>query len=258
MKDIIKAENFVLADYFKRIKMVETIPEPTLEFVSKMMQHHIYSVPFENLDVQAGKVVSLIPEDIVDKIVYRNQGGYCYEINGIFALALQKLGISCYFAGSRTKFYPVKKPQTHMVIVAKIDGKDYLIDTGFGSHGIRQPMDLSARNQVVEQEGYAFKLVNEGGEILLKALVNDEWFNQYSLKKRPTDFIDFTPANYMNSTHPDSIFVKAPLIILFNAEGKKVLTGNTIKYYVNGLIKEKTFTNAEYLGVLKEEFNLVH
>jgi N-hydroxyarylamine O-acetyltransferase len=257
MKKIIAAKNFVLSDYLARIKAVKT-PEPTLEFVSYMMQQHTFSIPFENLDVQAGKVVSLVPEDIVDKIVYRNRGGYCYEINGLFALALQKLGILCYFVAARPMFYPMKRPQTHMAIIAKIEGKYYLLDTGFGSHGIRQPIDLSLINQVVEQDGYAYKLEQKAGEITVKTQVRDEWLNQYAFKKRTTEFIDFIPANFMNSTHPDAIFVKAPLIILFNETGKKVLFGNSIKYYTNGLMTEKMFDKADYEAVLKEEFNLVY
>lgn len=52
------------------------------------MHHQLRAVPFENLDVQAGKIVSLVPEEIVEKIIDRNRGGYCYEVNGIFAMAL--------------------------------------------------------------------------------------------------------------------------------------------------------------------------
>ncbi len=40
-----------------------------------------YSVPFENLDVQRGTVVSLEPEQVYTKIVERHRGGYCYEVN---------------------------------------------------------------------------------------------------------------------------------------------------------------------------------
>jgi N-hydroxyarylamine O-acetyltransferase len=258
MKEIIKAENFVLADYFKRIKLADATPEPTLAFVSKMMQHHIFSIPFENLDVQAGKVVSLIPEEIVDKIVYRNRGGYCYEVNGLLAMALQELGISCYFTSARSMTYAVKRPRTHLIIIAKIEGNTYLLDTGFGSHGIRLPMDLSETNQEILQDGQTYKLEKKGSDLNLYTSVQENWLPQYSFKKQVYEYIDFAPVNYMNSTHPDSIFVKAPLVILFTREGKKVLTGNTIKHFVDGQMTEKVFDNAEYTTILKDEFNLVY
>ncbi len=256
MKDIIKAKNFVLADYLKRIKLADTPPEPTLKFIAKMMQQHLFNIPFENLDVQAGKIVSLVPEEIVDKIVYQNRGGYCYEVNGLLAMALQKLGISCYFTAAHSMTYGVRRPRTHLVIIAKIEGNTYLLDTGFGSHGIRLPMNLSQTNQEIVQDGQTYKLEKKGSDFNLYALVRETWLPQYSFKKQAYEYIEFSLANYFNSTHPDSIFVKAPLVILFNPKGKKVLSGNVIKHYVNGEMSEKTFDSTEYATILKKEFGL--
>ena len=256
MKYIIEAQNFELSDYLKRIKLAKT-PEPTLEFVAEMMQQHTFTIPFENLDVQAGNIVSLVPEEIVDKIVHQNRGGYCYEVNGILAMALQKLGISCYFTAAHSMTYGVRRPRTHLVIIAKIEGKTYLLDTGFGSNGIRLPMDLSQTNQEIMQDGQAYKLEKKGSDFNLYTLVQEAWLPQYSFKKQAYEYIEFSLANYYNSTHPNSIFVKAPLIVLFTPEGKKVLTGNVIKHYVNGEMTEKVFNTTEYAGILKEEFNLI-
>lgn len=256
MKDIIKAENFVLADYLQRIKLIDATPEPTLKFIAKMMQQHLFNIPFENLDVQAGKIVSLVPEEIVDKIVYQNRGGYCYEVNGLLALALQKLGISCYFTAAHSMTYGTRRPRTHLVIIAQIEGNTYLLDTGFGSNGIRLPMDLSKVNQEIVQDGQTYKLEKKGSDFNLSTLVQETWLPQYSFKKQTYEYIEFSLGNYYNSTHPNSIFVKAPLIVLFNPEGKKVLSGNTIKYYVNGQMTEKVFDKSEYATILKDEFNL--
>ena len=258
MKDIIKAENFMLVDYLKRIKFTDTPPEPTLKFIAKMLQQNLFNIPFENLDVQAGKIVSLIPKEIVDKLVHQNRGGYCYEVNGLLALALQKLGISCYFTAARSMTYPTKRPRTHLVVIAKIEGNTYLLDTGFGSNGIRLPMDLSQTNQEIVQDGQTYKLEKKGSDFNLYALVQETWLPQYSFKKQAYEYIEFSLANYYNSTHPNSIFVKAPLIVLFNPEGKKVLSGNVIKHYVNGEMSEKVFDSMEYAAILKEVFGLVY
>jgi N-hydroxyarylamine O-acetyltransferase len=255
MKKIIEAQNFNLSDYFKRIKLAKT-PTSTIAFVSEMMQQHLFTIPFENLDVQAGKIVSLVPEEIVEKLVYQNRGGYCYETNGLLTMALQELGISCTFTAARSMTYPTKRPRTHLVVIAKIEGQTYLLDAGFGSHGIRLPMDLSTTNQEIVQDGQTYKLEKKGSDFNLYALVQGNWLPQYSFKKQAYEYIEFAPANFMNSKHPDSIFVKAPLVILFNPEGKKVLSGNTIKYYINGQMNEKVFEKSEYSVILKEEFGL--
>ena len=106
-----QAENFSLPAYFDRIGF-QGEAKPDLATLVSLMRHQLHSVPFENLDVQAGKVVSLVPEHIVDKIVQRRRGGYCYEVNGIFSMALQALGIPHRYVAARPMFYPVRRPRT--------------------------------------------------------------------------------------------------------------------------------------------------
>jgi N-hydroxyarylamine O-acetyltransferase len=49
---------------------------------------HQLAVPFENLSIHLGEPVSLDGPDLIDKIVRRRRGGFCYELNGAFALLL--------------------------------------------------------------------------------------------------------------------------------------------------------------------------
>src|SRR5262245_12939825 len=53
---------------------------------------HQVAVPFENLSIHLGERISLAEEDLFDKIVRRRRGGFCYELNGAFALVLEALG----------------------------------------------------------------------------------------------------------------------------------------------------------------------
>src|ERR1700679_2069150 len=53
---------------------------------------HQVAVPFENLSIHIPEPISLDEADLVDKIVRRRRGGFCYELNGGFALLLQALG----------------------------------------------------------------------------------------------------------------------------------------------------------------------
>lgn len=87
-----RATNFSMADYCTRIAY-ENKCMADAETLRALMRHQLLCVRLENLDVQAGKIVSLVPEEIVDKIINSNRGGYCYEVNGLFAMALVELGI---------------------------------------------------------------------------------------------------------------------------------------------------------------------
>src|SRR3984885_3366535 len=53
---------------------------------------HQLTVPFENLSIHLAEPVSLAEPDLIDKIVRRRRGGFCYELNGAFALLLEALG----------------------------------------------------------------------------------------------------------------------------------------------------------------------
>lgn len=250
------ANNFVLQNYLDRIGY-QGNANADIATITKMMRCQLFSVPFENLDVQAGKVVSLVPEEIVEKILHRNRGGYCYEVNGLFAMALDSLGIPYQLLAARPMFYPVKRPKTHMAILLRLHGEAWLCDLGFGSYGLRAPMQLGLLDVKVKQEVDTFLLskINDR-EYLLKALVDGEWSNQYAFDLCPQEWIDFVPANYLNSTHPDAIFVQKLLIVLHNQTGRKILFGDTLKIINNGKVEKQTIASEDIASVLANQFGL--
>lgn len=252
-----KAANFNLQSYFSRIGF-ETPAVADFATLKSMMRRQLCSVPFENLDVQAGRVVSLVPEEIVSKIVERRRGGYCYEVNGIFAMALEAIGIPYRFVAARPMTYPVRRPKTHMAIVATIDGGQWLCDLGFGSFGIREPINLEWIDREVRQGIDTFRLTRVSEhDFLLQSQTEGSWKNLYEFNLFPQEWVDFEPANFMNSTHPDSIFVRNLMVVLQTDSGKEVLTS----YYIKSVSPEGTveskITPEEIPELLKERFGLV-
>ena len=132
------AQNFNLENYCKRIGLSQIPSHVDAQVLTQLMQAQLREITFENLDVQAGKVVSLVPESIVSKIVGDNgqakRGGYCYELNGLFAMALTALGVSYQFVFCRPMFYPMRRPKTHMALVVTLGQERYLCDLGFVSY----------------------------------------------------------------------------------------------------------------------------
>src|SRR5512142_2051972 len=77
--------------YFGRL----AVPRPyTADAVNLHVLHraHQMTVPFENLSIHLREPISLAEDDLIDKIVRRRRGGFCYELNGAFALLLEALG----------------------------------------------------------------------------------------------------------------------------------------------------------------------
>ena len=250
------AENFTLQRFFQRIGY-RGDARADAATLAEMMRCQLFTVPFENLDVQAGKVVSLVPEEIVEKIIDRKRGGYCYEVNGLFSMALQALGIPFRFIAARPMFYPARRPKTHMAIIATIEGEDWLCDLGFGSYGIRAPMRLGLLDVEVPQDADTFMLSRaENGEYLLQARSGGKWLNQYGFDLSPQEWIDFEPANYLNSTHPGAIFVQKTLVVLHNEFGRDILIGRNLKTVMNGKVEERVLDQEEFTGVMRSRFGL--
>lgn len=249
------AATFNLTAYCQRIGYTDEL-RPDITTVQALMQHQLRSVPFENLDVLAGKPISLNPDDIVAKIVGKQRGGYCYEVNGLFAMALQALQIPYQFVAARPMFYPMKRPRTHMALLVTLDGVEWLCDLGFGSYGIREPLRLDALETPIPQGYDTFMLSEEGGDIILKAQVEGAWAKQYGFNRCPVEWIDFAPANWLNSTHPDAVFTQKPLVVCFTANGRNILFGDSFKQVDAGITTQRTLAPHEQAAVLEEHFGL--
>ncbi|MFD2755300.1 arylamine N-acetyltransferase family protein [Comamonas terrae] len=250
------ASNFDLPTYLQRIGHTGHAG-PDTATLHALMRRQLFTVPFENLDVQAGRIVSLVPEDIADKILRQGRGGYCYEVNGLFAMALQALGIAYRFVAARPMFYPARRPRTHMAVIAEVEGRRWLCDLGFGSYGIRAPMDLDAVGVEVAQDCDTFQLtLDERGEYVLKARVEGQWANQYAFDLSPQEWIDFVPANYLNSTHPEAIFVQKLLVVLHHSTGRAILLDDMLKTVTNGQVEKRQLAREEIGEVLASLFGL--
>lgn len=245
------ASNFSLPHYLNRIGYNgETRPD--LSTLIALMSAQLQSVPFENTEVQAGRIPSLIPEDINTKIVTNHRGGYCYEVNGLFAMALTAIGFEWSFAGARPMFYPSRRPKTHLVVIVTIEGKKYLCDTGFGGYGLREPIKVED-GEIVEQCGDQFRITLQNSEFVLSSWVNDEWAPQYGFALVPQEWIEFSLANYFNATHPDTIFTQKKLAVIQTPNGRKILVDDLLKVIENSVVREESI---EYSLALGEHYTL--
>lgn len=59
---------------------------------------------------------------------------------------------------ARPMTYPVRRSKTNVAIVVTIEGEQWLCDLGFGSYGIREPLNLSWIDRELSQGFDTFKL----------------------------------------------------------------------------------------------------
>ncbi len=77
--------------YLQRLNYTGAIA-PNAETLRLLQLAHLRAVPFENLSIHSGEPVVLDDRALFEKIVGRRRGGFCYELNGLFAALLRGLG----------------------------------------------------------------------------------------------------------------------------------------------------------------------
>ena len=152
---------------------------------------HLMAVPFENLSIHLAEPISLAEDGLIDKIVTWRRGGFCYELNGAFALLLQALGARVVRAAARVygdgRLGP---PFDHLTLIVRLagGGGPWLADVGFGSHST-YPLRYDSRDGQHDPAG-PFSLADAGdGDV--EVLRNGE--PQYRIEPRERSLADFIP-----------------------------------------------------------------
>ena len=125
---------------------------------------HQLAIPFENLSIHLGEEISLTEDDLLAKLTSRGRGGFCYELNGSFALLLEALGARVERVAARVYGENgLGPPFDHLaLIVTGTDGSGpWLADVGFGAHSV-YPLRFTERGPQ-EDPGGLFELADAAG-----------------------------------------------------------------------------------------------
>jgi len=116
--------------------------EPSLAGLRVLQERHLATVPFENLSIHLGEWIRLDEDALVDKVVRRGRGGFCYELNGAFAALLTALGyrVSLVSAQVYSPDGELSAPFDHMALLVDL-AEPWLVDVGFGRFS-RWPLRL--------------------------------------------------------------------------------------------------------------------
>ncbi len=130
--------------YLERVGLTEPVA-PNLDGLRKLHRAHLLAIPYENLDVQLGRPVTIERAPIYDKIVRRRRGGWCYEMNGLFGWGLVELGFRVTRAagGVMREAMGDAMVGNHLVLRVDLPEGIYLADVGFGD-GPLDPIRIAA------------------------------------------------------------------------------------------------------------------
>jgi N-hydroxyarylamine O-acetyltransferase len=144
-----------LAGYLARIGF-EGAPRVDLETLRRLHHAHLRAIPYENLDVALRRPVTRDPAAAYEKIVAGRRGGWCYEMNGLLAWALEEIGFSVtrMAGGVHRASLGEQMVGNHLVLRVDLD-RPYIADVGFGD-GLIEPAALV--EGPITQRGLSYRL----------------------------------------------------------------------------------------------------
>jgi N-hydroxyarylamine O-acetyltransferase len=248
-------DDSAVAAYLERIGMAR--PRPKIIDAAALRELHLAhqrTVPFENLSIHLDEPISLATGDLFAKIVTRRRGGFCYELNGLFALLLEALGVRVERLAARVFGDGTLGPVfDHLALVLHpADGSGpWLADVGFGDHS-DYPIRYDSRQEQSDPGG-VFLLTDTGdGDVdVLK-----DGKPQYRIERRVRSLGDFVPTCWWQQTSPGSHFVRGTVCTRLTEEGRVTISGNTLIVTTNGERTEQKLPDAELLAAYREHFGI--
>ncbi|MFJ8884002.1 arylamine N-acetyltransferase [Streptomyces sp. NPDC102402] len=222
----------------------------------ELQLRHLRTVPFENLSIHLGEDIVLEEEKLVDKVVTKRRGGFCYELNGAFAALLRSLGFRVtplqarvFGDGGR-----LGVPYDHIALrVETSDGTGpWLVDVGFGDHALH-PLDLGSRTEQEDPCGrFRFREAPQGDLDLLR-----DGSEQFRLDPRPRVLEDFRAGSWYHRTSPDSHFTRSLVCSRNTGDGRVTLRSRTLITTVRGERHGTELSgDAEVLAAYRDHFGI--
>ncbi len=239
--------------YLRRIQFDGT-REVTLDTLNRLHRAHLFNIAYENLDIHLGRMLSLDTEQIYDKIVTQGRGGWCYEMNSLFAWALREIGFDVTLLASdvTSEFSGDGAGGEHLILLVKLGDQPYLADVGFGN-GLQTPIPLEAG--AYTQGFLTYHLLREG----------ERWYFQnhryggvgfvFTLQPRTIDY--FAPTCQRLQTSAESGFVRTTVCQIFTPDALVSLRGALLRRVMaRGESDQVVDNSASYEQVLNERFKL--
>lgn len=229
----------------------------TLETLQALHQAHLLAVPFENLDIHLGRAIVLEEEALYDKIVRQRRGGFCYELNGLFAALLRELDFEVNLLSGRVMENGELGPEfDHLTLLVQLDEDRWLADVGFGD-SFREPLRLEESKEQ-SQHGVAYRLNNSGGQwTMQRRLPNHDWEQQYRFTLQPHRLVEFDGMCHYHQTSPASHFTQQRICSRATPEGRVTLSDMRLIITDNGQRQETVLQNQEeYRHALQEHFGI--
>jgi N-hydroxyarylamine O-acetyltransferase len=239
---------------------------PGYASLAEIVRRHVARYPFASIGPRLGDDLPLDPAELLDRIVTRQRGGYCFEQNGLLFSVLEQLGYEVRLQMARVLVSGAAHPPlTHRVTRVRVEDVEYVVDVGFGPKGppypvpINGPSDVPTDHRVVPLAGIGFRMEARDGE---------DWAPLYRFDDVPYGQADAELGHFYSHRHPEAAFVNnlvASRILddevrsLRNREYHVIRAGGSTVEVIDGAQRLHTILTDELrIGVSLEEAELLY
>lgn len=228
---------------------------PDIDTLADLQRAFLMSVPFENLDIHWGRPIRLGVEPAYRKIVGERRGGYCYELNGLFASLLEAIGFRVTLLSAR--MFKDGEPGiefAHLVLRVDLE-KAWLVDVGNGQ-SVREPLALDGSNESYA-EGLFFRVQTiDGKHYLMQWAAGDRPQPRFVFDLIPRRIEEFSAANEFHQTSAESHFTKKPFSTVALLTGRATLAGDKFTLRQHDRVEEFDIQPAERTEYLRKWFGI--
>lgn len=243
-----------VAAYLHRVGYQGSVA-PDLATLRALQRAHLAQIPYENLDVQMGRPLTLDPKDAFAKLVTHNRGGWCYEMNGLLGWVLTAIGFRVtHMTGAVLKAERgASALGNHLVLAVDLD-ETYLVDVGLGD-GPSEPIPLQAGTY------------RHGWRTLRLEALPDGWWRfhnaqnafapSFDFQHRPADWSLLQERCRWQQTSPQSRFVQNAICVRHKPDAIVALIGRVLKTAnADGITEALIETHKAYADILTREFGI--
>ena len=220
---------------------------------------HLQHIPYENLDILNGRLLSLEPDDLYNKMILHRRGGYCFELNGLYKELLASMGYQVtQYAGRYLNKPGLGRLRKHRVLVVDIDATRFITDVGYRSEQPRCPLEL--KTDVVQTDGvsdYKLRMDPFYGWVIMQKEEGKEWRDIYAFTEEPQLDMDFIMPSFYCERHPDSPFVDTLKLSIFTPDSNICLVDD--RYYIYRgarIIESRILSDDDARYILLKDFNI--
>jgi N-hydroxyarylamine O-acetyltransferase len=241
-----------LQRYLNRINYTGDLT-PTLATLTALHRAHLLAISYENLNIHLGRTLTLDQEDIYQKIVLQERGGWCFEMNGLFAWALRELGFEVTLLASAVNraAQGAQAERNHLILLVQLE-QPYLVDVGFGN-GFLEPLPLQPGQY--RQGIFEYQLAVDGERW---QFTNHAWGGAgFDFTLAPRTLPDFAEQCHRLQTSPDSGFVRTVVCHRFTPDGMMSLRGAVLRTITPAGARDVEIADEQtYRQIISKRFDL--